>query len=48
MKYELSDQTKNNLLAFLQRTDLKGSEVASFVEIIQCLNSPVNEDIENK
>ena len=34
MKYEISDQVKNNLLAFLNRVDLKGSEVPAYIEII--------------
>jgi len=45
MKYELSDQVKNNLLIFLQRIDLKGSEVGAYIEIINCLNVQLIEEI---
>jgi len=41
MKYEISDQVKNNLLAFLNRVDLKGSEVPYYIEIINALQSPL-------
>lgn len=44
MKYEISEQVKNNLLVFLQRTDLKGNEVPAYVEIINILNNPIIEN----
>ena len=44
MKYEISEQAKNNLLVFLQRTDLKGNEVPAYVEIINILNNPIIEN----
>ena len=45
MKYELNEQTKNNLLVFLQRTELKGSEVVSFVELMQLFNNPIKDEV---
>jgi len=45
MKYELSEQVINNLVAFLQRVDLKGHEAFAYCEIIQVLNSPIQEEI---
>lgn len=44
MKYEISEQVKNNLLVFLQRTELKGNEVPAYVEIINILNNPIIEN----
>lgn len=35
---ELTEQQKKNLLSFLSRVDLKGSEVPAFVEIINAIN----------
>lgn len=48
MKFELNEQVLNNLKAFLLRVDMKGSEVPSYVEIINALQSPLQEDVENK
>jgi len=49
MKYEISDQIKNNLLVFLQRVDLKGSEALAFVELLNVLHNPLQEEMtENK
>jgi len=46
MKYELSEQVKNNLVAFLNRTDLKGSEVGAFIDILNALKMPLVENVE--
>lgn len=51
MKYEISDQVKNNLLAFLNRVDLKGNEVPYFIEILNVfantnVNNPVQQEVE--
>ena len=46
MKYELSDQVKNNIVAFLIRTDIKGGEAASMVEIGNALNTPIADPVE--
>ena len=46
MKYELSEQIINNLIAFLNRTDLKGSEVGAFCDILNALKSPLIENVE--
>jgi len=48
MKYELSEQVVNNLIAFLNRTDLKGSEVGAFLDIINALKMPIVENVEDK
>jgi len=48
MKYELSEQVLNNLIAFLQRTDLKGSEVPAYISILNALQNPIQQDIEQK
>jgi len=49
MKYEISDQIKNNLLAFLNRVDLKGSEVPYFIEILNVFaNTNVNNAIQQE
>lgn len=38
MKVKLSREQIKNLIVFLSRTDLKGSEVEAFVQIINQLN----------
>ena len=48
MKFELSEQVLNNLKAFLQRVELKGNESFAFVEIMQCLNTPIKDELEIK
>lgn len=39
--YVLSDQQLINLSKFLERAELKGSEVGAYVELINAFNSPV-------
>jgi hypothetical protein len=34
---ELTDEQRNNLIAFLNRTQMKGEEVPAFLEIMQAL-----------
>lgn len=41
---EFSDHAFQNLITFLARVDLKGSEVVYFNEIVQCLNNPIQLD----
>lgn len=43
MKYEITDQEKANLIVFLNRVDLKGSEVHAFVELLNALQNPLSE-----
>ena len=40
MQIILSEQQMNNLQSFLNRVDLKGSEVPAYVDIMQALNNP--------
>ncbi len=40
-----NEQQLNNLQAFLNRVDLKGSEVTAFVEIMQLINKK-NEQVQ--
>ncbi len=45
VKYELSDQVRNNILVFLDRTEYKGrKEAVAVVEIEQALSNPIEED----
>ena len=48
MKIEFTKEQLNNLQVFLNRVDLKGSEVIAFVEIMQVLGSYVVEDNRQK
>jgi hypothetical protein len=48
MKFEINEQVLNNLKAFLNRVDLKGTEVGAFCEVINVLSTPIKDDIENK
>ena len=41
MQYEIADQVKNNILAFLQRVDLKGAEVPAYIEAVQAFSAPI-------
>jgi hypothetical protein len=43
VKIELTNEQLQNLKIFLSRSDLKGIEVESFVEIINLLNPPGEE-----
>jgi len=43
MKYELTKQQLNNLIAFLSRTNLSGSESAAFNEIVNIFSRPAEE-----
>lgn len=38
MVFEMDDRQRKNLLGFLERVDLKGSEVPAFVEVVRILN----------
>jgi len=47
MKFELSEQTINNILIFLDRCEIKGfKEIQAMQDIINKLNSPIKEEIE--
>jgi hypothetical protein len=47
MKFEISEQVINNLLAFLDRIEYKGfKEIAAINEIMNVLNSTVKEENE--
>lgn len=45
MNIELTKEQRENLIVFLQRVDLKGSEVPAFMEIAAALNKPFLEKI---
>jgi hypothetical protein len=45
MKIEFDDETRKNLIAFLNRVDLIGSEVPAYVEIVEALNKPFLEEV---
>jgi hypothetical protein len=47
MRYDIPEHVKQNILTFLSRTDLKGSEVSAYVEILNVLNKPVVVEGEN-
>lgn len=40
MKIELTAQQRSNLIIFLQRLNLTGAEVPSYLEIVAALNAP--------
>lgn len=40
---ELTIEQKKNLLAFLSRVELKGSEVPAFVEVLNAINQESEE-----
>lgn len=44
MKIDLTKLQISNLQTFLQRVDLKGSEVPAFIEIVNALNYSTNEN----
>lgn len=47
MKYELQEHQVNNLITFLDRCEIKGvKEVQAFQELINILNSPIQEEKE--
>jgi hypothetical protein len=39
-EFNLSEKEFTNLMAFLMRVELKGSEVQAFVELMNALNRP--------
>lgn len=45
-KYELPTHVISNIQNFLGRTDIKGAEVPAYVEIMNALRSPIEEDKE--
>ena len=47
MKYELNEQVINNLKAFLNRVDLKGSEVPAYISIMNAINNPIQIELED-
>ncbi|GAF74182.1 unnamed protein product [marine sediment metagenome] len=44
MKYEISNEIKNNILKLLQRVDIKGGEAPVIMEIVKVLNTPIIEE----
>ena len=44
MKVNLTEEQRDNLLTLLSRVDIKGSEAVAFVELIQILNNPVEDE----
>lgn len=44
MKIEFDKQTLDNLVAFLNRVDLKGVEVPAFIKIMNTLQNPIKEE----
>ena len=44
MKYELSEQIKQNLMVFLNRVELKGSEVIAYVDVVNALSNPIQDN----
>lgn len=44
----MDKKTIRNILLFMERVNLKGSEVRAFVECINELNFELGKDIENK
>lgn len=47
MNIELTEKQRENLIVFLQRVDLKGSEVPAYMEIAAALNKPFEDAIKN-
>lgn len=47
MKFEFDKQTLDNLVVFLNRVDLKGAEVPAFIQIMNTLQNPI-QDEDNK
>lgn len=47
-KYEFTEQQVSNLRIFLGRTDIKGSEVPAYVEIVNALVNPIQEELKEK
>jgi len=46
MKFELSEQVKNNILTFLDRVAFTSfKEVSAINEILQVLNNPIIEEL---
>lgn len=45
LKIRLSEQDSNNLKIFLERVDLKGSEVLPFITIINAINNAETEKL---
>jgi len=49
VKYEFNEQQICNILVFLDRTEIKGlKELQAMNEIIQVMNNPVQEYVEDK
>jgi len=46
MKYEINETQLKNLIEMLKRVQLTGAEVPAYVDIINILNNPINEQIE--
>lgn len=47
-KYEINEQVKNNIFAFLDRVDLKGNEAEALVAIKYILSQPIAADIQEQ
>lgn len=45
MKYEISNEIKNNILVFLERTELQGKEVPAYIQIMNALSNPIQEEM---
>jgi hypothetical protein len=46
-KYEMKETTKNNLIEFLKRVDLKGAETPALNEILLVLQNPLKEEVKD-
>jgi hypothetical protein len=43
-KFEFDETAHKNIMVFLSRVDLKGSEAQEFLKIIQILSNPIQEN----
>ena len=44
MIIEMNKQQLNNLIAMLKRTQMTGAEVPAYIEILQALNTPLQNE----
>lgn len=44
MKYEMSEQMIKNIMAIINKSDLKGYEIPAYLDIINALNTPIKEE----
>ena len=47
MKYEMKEETVKKLMELLSRVNLQGKEVPAFNDVINCLNTPLKEEVKN-